>query len=159
MRPRRHLCALFALFTLFALPATATAGPINFSYHATGSVFLFPGQLDPGPVNLFLDAGGNVNWHERGGRIELGSVRFGTSPGPQGTDSYTASTPFEVSVVVTDQLTGESATLVLPGGALDMWDYRSWDGRWTNPLHRLELGDSFAGNAAETSAVLGLVEY
>lgn len=159
MSLRRFVFAGSVLGALLGLPAPSGAGPIDFSYHTTRNVFTHPSRYDPGPLDFALDAGGNVGWTERGGSIELGAVRLGASPGPRAADSYTAYADFEVAVAVTDQMTGESIDLVLRGAAVDMWDYRAWDGRWTNSYHRLDLGDSFAGNAAETSAVLGLVRY
>jgi hypothetical protein len=156
MRSRLNTLVLFALL---ALPTVASAGPIDISYRAHWNVLAGPGQHDPGPLEFSLDAGGNVSWTEQSGSLALGSVRFGHSPGPQNADSYTAHTSFEVTVVVTDQLTGESVDLILPGAALDMWDYREWDGLWRNSDHRLELGDSFSGNSARVSAEIGHTRF
>jgi hypothetical protein len=156
MRSRHVIPVLFALL---ALPAVASAGPIDISYHTSWDVFMHPEARDPGPLDFALDAGGNVSWPTRHGLVELGTVRFGHSPGPQADDSYTAHTPFEVRVVVTDQLTAESVELVLPGAAIDAWDRRAWDGRWMNSSHRLDLGDSFAGNSAWVSAEIGHTRY
>jgi hypothetical protein len=144
--------SVFALVALLGWPAAGHAGPIDFSYSASGVVTPPPDGLYPGAVTFLLDGGGNVNCPPGGGTIELGAVNFGAAPGPQDADSYTAFTTFRVSVVVSDQHTGESATLDLNGDAVDMWDYRSWDGRWTNSFHKLEFGDS-------VEAVVGLARY
>ena len=154
MRPRTPA---FAILVLLAGPAVAAAGPIDFSYTATGKADQAPARLYPGPVAFSLVAGGNVRLPPAGGSVEIGTVEFGPSPGPLADDTYTAWTHFDVSVAVTDQATGQSVTLALPGSAVDVWDYRSWDGRWTNPLHRLDLGGGFGGNT--TSADIGFIRY
>ncbi len=149
---------VYALVAVFGLPALASAGPIEFRYTASGSVSLYPGQRMPGDVWFSFTPETNLRAAAPGGPVELGAVTFGPSPGPQANDSYSAYTPFVVSVTVTDGME-RSATLALAGGAVDEWDYRSWDGRWLNTSHRLDLGDSYHGNASETSAVIGDARY
>jgi hypothetical protein len=112
---------------------------------------------DHGPVTFALDPRGNVQFPAHGGSVEIGTVAFRPAPGPQAADSYTAWTTFEVRVSVTDQATGQTVALVLPGGAVDDWTYRAWDGRWLNTVHRLDLGDGFGGNT--TAADIGFVRY
>ena len=150
---------LFALFALLAQPAVTSAGPIHLSYSTHWNMTDNPGGYHPGPLEFTLDSGGNVSWPGRSGSVTLGAVRLGHSPGPQAAGSYTAFAAFEVKVIVTDQMTGESVDLVLPGAAIDAWDYREWDGRWLNSSRRLELGDSFSGNASEASAAIGHTRY
>lgn len=155
-------CPLFAVLALslsLTLATPAAAGPIDFSYRVYGEITGPGSVLDPGPVTFSLDPGGNISWQGRGGSLELGSVRFGSAPGPQAADSYTAGTNFRVSAVVTDQMTGQSVALSLPGGAVDEWTFRSWDGRWANSFHRLDLGDWYPGGVSETSAVIGHARY
>lgn len=148
----------FVLVAALGLPGWASAGPIAFTYTATGDVYLYPGQWVPGDVWFSFPQHGDARRAASAGPVELGAVTFGPSPGPQAPDTYTAYLPFVVSVTVTDAA-GRSAALDLAGGALDEWTYRSWDGRWLNSSHRLDLGDSFHGNASETSAVLGDARY
>jgi hypothetical protein len=150
---------LLALTALFALPAAGSAGPIEFSFTASGKSHPDPGAYSPGELAFSLTPQGEVSLPAEGGSVELGAVEFWSSLFPVANDTYTAYANFDVSVTVTDRETGESGKLMLYGTALDDWTYRSWDGRWLNIYHRLELGDIFAGNTASTSTVIGDTRY
>ncbi len=148
----------FVLALSFGLSAVSSAGPIAFTYTATGYVTPPPGAVpfySPGDVTFALAPPGAASGSNP---VELGTVTFGPTPGPLAPDTYTAYMPFVVSVVVSDSA-GRVAALDLAGGATDDWVYRSWDGRWLNDSHRLELGDSYHENASDTSTILGDTRY
>src|SRR5262245_23531878 len=145
-----RLRTAFTLLGLLSLPAVAAAGPIGYDYRIT--TVLNQGTPSPGPLVLGLDYEGHVP-PPADGPAPLGIINFGSSPAPQLPDSYTAFTSFNVFVRVTDRSSGRVGTLRIDGDAIDMWDYRAWDGRWTNSYHVLQLGDAFADDPLETSAV------
>ena len=149
---------VLVLLALAAGPAACSAGPIAFGYTTTHTVDPSSTAFSPGEVAFNFDQGTASQLWDGTGSVELGSVQLGRSPGPQGTDTYTAYTNFAVSVVVTDPA-GRSATLSLYGGAVDDWTYRSWDGRWMNDWHWLTFSDSLAANFNSTTTILDGTRY
>ena len=148
----------FVLALSFGLPAAASAGPIASTYTANGFTIPPPGATpfySPGDLTFALTPSGTVSGSNP---IEIGSVTLGPTPGPLASDTYDAFLSFTVSVVVTDSA-GRVGALDLAGGAIDQWLYRSWDGRWTNDYHQLDLGDSYHQDSSEVSTILGNTRY
>jgi hypothetical protein len=149
----------FVTFALLALPALATAGPITFNYTTTSSATP-SGSYDPGALTFALTPEGSASFDvTTGGSLELGSVQFGPSPGPEPFRTDRAGVLFNVSVTVTDGMSGQTGTLTLPGDAVDEWFLREWDGRFTNDYHRLLYGDLLGQERAWTEATIGNTRY
>lgn len=137
-------------------PAPATAGPI--ALNLSVAAHQTPGAPSPGVLELTFDTQGHLLLAPHT-RHELGFARFGFPGGPQGLASYDASTLFHVEVRVTDAASGQTGTLRVDGQAVDRWDRREWDGRWTNPYHRIEVGDYWLREPFVTRTTLGGHEY
>jgi hypothetical protein len=153
MRVSRGLAVLVAVF---GLPAAAFAGPVQVNV-LLASQMVVP---DPSPGTLHLPTAqpGNLVL-DPGGEVLLGTARFDFQAHAQAADSYTAETPFSVFVKVTDGASGQTQTLRVDGIASDRWNYRDWDGQWTNPYHNLEIGDFLSNKAYTAHAVLGGNDY
>ncbi|WP_439628516.1 hypothetical protein [Gemmata sp.] len=153
MSVRILVCALLAMI---GGPATAAAGPIAFSVSVATQQT--PGAPSPGPLELAFDTQGNLQLAP-GGSVELGFARFGLPGGPQAVAGYDSSTLFSVSVTVTDTASGRAGALRVDGQAVDRWDHREWDGRWTNPYHNIEVGDYWLREPFFARTNLGAHEY
>ena len=138
------------------LPAPALAGPIAFNVSVATQQT--PGTPPPGLLELAFDTQGNLQLAP-GGSVELGFARFGLPGGPQALAGYASATLFRVEVSVTDAASGRSGTLRVDGQAVDRWDHREWDGRWTNPYHNIEVGEYWLREPFFAAATLGGHEY
>ena len=149
---------VLAVLVLFAVPAVASAGPITF-HHFISATIPQPGTYDPGELTFPLTPEGDAAVPVNGGRVSLGSIRLGESPGPLVFEIYSASTNFTVSVLVTDYASGQTGTLTLPGVAFDAWDLRESDGTRFNSYHFIQVGDEFHSQFAVTQRILGNTIY
>jgi hypothetical protein len=158
---RLHRAALAAI-VLAVLPATAEAGPIEFSFTTASWIDPLQPGPSPGPLNISLDSGGNLALAPGDPPYVLGGVVFGPSPGPQGMEStggYLTGQSFHVAVTVTDAASGQSGTLNVGGAAQDGWAYRAWDGQWVQTDHYLSIWDGIIGQPYSTSEVIGGNRY
>jgi hypothetical protein len=156
MHPKKIALVLFALL---AVPAVACAGPITFNYTTTTSTTQF-GSYDPGPLMFSLSPEGSASFPvTTGGSLELGSVEFGPSHMPPSFQTDRAAVSFDVSVTITDGMSGQTGTLTLNGGGVDEWFLREWDGRYTNDFHNLEFGELFGLDRDWTQATIGNTRY
>ena len=148
----RHILGLLGLVMASAV---AQAGPIQFHYAMTRTQEA--GTPSPGAVALNLLSGGDVQINEFGGSFTIGWVTLGDSPGPFATgqtESYSAFSSFSFTANIQDS-SGLTGSVTMYGGALDSWDYRDWDGRWMNSVHRLDLGDPASGNIFTSTTLIG----
>jgi len=145
-----------ALLTLLLAPALAAAGPIGVNVLLASQMV----EPNPSPGKLTLPTGqpGDLLLTP-GGEVTIGSIRFDDQRSPQSDGSYVAATEFSVFVKLTDLASGQTGTLRVDGNAVDQWDFRDWDGRWTNPYHNLEVGDYWNGVPYTTGVVLGGHDY
>ena len=153
MSPLRTLQTVFAIVLW---PAAVFAGPIDFNYTATTESV--PGIPSPGPLNLDVLKGGHVRFGDYGGQFTIGHAEFGWPPGPQSSDTYTATTPFHMGIHIKNAI-GHSRDLGMDGAAIDDWVLRSWDGRWLNSSHRLELGTASGSNEFTEAVVFDNTMY
>jgi hypothetical protein len=147
---------IFTMFALFSSPAVSVAGPIDFNLVITSEST--PGVPSPGPLDIAVNQQGNLQLMP-GGSMSLGTVHYGSMMSPQAAASYTTDTQFSVFVKVTDTASGESDTLKVYGAAVDWWDLREWDGRWSNSYHNLEIGDHWTNTPLIVDTVLGGRDY
>ncbi len=147
---------IFSLLALFGAPSISFAGPIDFNLVITSEST--PGVPSPGPLDIAVNQQGNLQLIP-GGSMSLGAVHYGTLLSPQADTSYATNTQFSVFVKVTDTASGESDTLKVYGAAVDWWDLRDWDGRWSNTYHNLEIGDHWTNTPFTADTVLGGRDY
>jgi hypothetical protein len=137
MHPRK---ILFVLLALLALPAAASAGPIEFDY-STGNIKIYSDAPElamtlqpyqpPGPVYTFDSAVGQpVTLPAVSAVPQVLPAPAARDIHPDGTTHWNNEGFFGVDVSLTDVASGESATLHF-GGAAHMYNNYSTTGGWT----------------------------